>query len=367
MQSVSDILKLFDLNKFKQRISLSTELCLTYSRKQAVNDSDIALNIGIPHEYLKSWYDLKQSGKLIENSYTEILNAFISQHRIKLKDSERICGIIRRSCGEIKSKCCKLKGRLKGEYLGKIKSISVYQNEIVNVTELQDKIKDTDKKAGVLSIENERINKRYEELLTEIRALNHHQREANQALNSKEKEYDSILRENKALSDYLEKVGIFVNFKNSGKEIPELGKKHQQRKLTELKSHIEKSLWFTETFGLTLKSATFIDKSGSNYPLTYDDTSQSKKYKDLPEQEQRKIKEILFIMDQFCIGEAAYHEVSMTQAGENLPRSYLIKQCKESLNALTHVERTPGMSEGAQLNFHDAVCNEIQKHVSLSR
>ena len=63
MQSVSDILKLFDLNKFKQRISLSTELCLTYSRKQAVNDSDIALNIGIPHEYLKSWYDLKQSGK----------------------------------------------------------------------------------------------------------------------------------------------------------------------------------------------------------------------------------------------------------------------------------------------------------------
>ena len=44
---------------------------------------------------------------------------------------------------------------------------------------------------------------------------------------------------------------------------------------------------------------------------------QYKKYKDLPEQKQSKIKEVLYIMDQFWTGEAAYHEVSMMQAGEN--------------------------------------------------
>ena len=220
----------------------------------------------------------------------------------------------------------------------------------------------------MLSIENERINKRCEELIKEVTALNYHNRETNLALNNKEKEYVSILKENKALSDYLEKVGIFVSFKNSGKEIPELGKKQQQRKLIELKTSIEKSLWFAETFGLTFRSVILSDKSESSYLLRYEDQSQLRKYKDLSPKEQRKIQEVLFIiMDQFCIGEAGYHEVSMTQPGDNLPRSCLIKQCKESLNALTHVERTSGMSEGAQLNFHDAVCNEIQKHVSLSR
>ena len=120
---MSDILKLFDLNKFKQRISLCTKFCSTCTRKQAVNDSSIALNIGTLHEYLKSWYDLKQSGKLLEHSYTEILNAFISQHRIKLKGSKKIFGIRRSCCGQMKSTRCKLKGPLKVEYLGKTKSI----------------------------------------------------------------------------------------------------------------------------------------------------------------------------------------------------------------------------------------------------
>ena len=45
----------------------------------------------------------------------------------------------------------------------------------------------------------------------------------------------------------------------------------------------------------------------------------------------------------------------MVPAEEKLPRSYLIKQCKESLNALTHVEQTPGTAEGAERNFYNTV------------
>ena len=57
----------------------------------------------------------------------------------------------------------------------------------------------------------------------------------------------------------------------------------------------------------------------------------------------------------------------MTPAGENLPRSCLVKECKESLNALTHIERTPRVAKGAQLNFVETLGNEIQKHVSLPK
>ena len=355
-----DILDQFDLNKFKQKISLSTEKCLSYASKDDVSDSDIIFTIGIPHEYFISWSDLKYCGKLGEHSFTGILNAFISQHGIQLNNSERLNGVLRRSCGEISNKYRKLQGRSKSAYLGFIKKLSVYNNDVVKVAEVQNIVAVANKKVELLSKENEELNERCEELWTQIRSTN-------QALNSQQKDHDSLLSENKALSDYLEKVGIFSNFRNTGKGISELGKKQQHRKLTELKTYVEKSLWFAETFGLTLQSATFFDKSGFNHSILYGSTSEGKRYKDLSEEEKQRIKEILLIVDQFCIGEAAYHEVTMTPAGENLPRSYLVKECKESLNALTHIERTPGVSEGAQLIFIDALSNEIQKHVSFSK
>ena len=349
-----DILDQFDLNKFKQKISLSTEKCLSYASKDDVSDSDIIFTIGIPHEYFISWSDLKYCGKLGEHSFTEILNAFISQHGIQLNNSERLNGVLRRSCGEISNKYRKLQGRSKSAYLGFIKKLSVYNNDVVKVAEVQNIVAGANKKVELLSKENEELNERCEELWTQIRSTN-------QALNSQQKDHDSLLSENKALSDYLEKVGIFANFRNTGKGISELGKKQQHRKLTELKTYVEKSLWFAETFGLTLQSATVFDKSGFNHSILYGSTSEGKRYKDLSEEDKQRIKEILLIVDQFCIGEAAYHEVTMTPAGENLPRSYLVKECKESLNALTHIERTPGVSEGAQLIFIDALSNEQTK------
>ena len=93
--------------------------------------------------------------------------------------------------------------------------------------------------------------------------------------------------------------------------------------------------------------------------------SQGKSLKDLSDQEKLKTKDVLHIVDKFCISEATYHELTMTPAGAALPRSYLINQCQESLNELTNaIERTPGKEEGAQLNFYETLCIEIQKDVS---
>ena len=53
-----------------------------------------------------------------------------------------------------------------------------------------------------------------------------------------------------------------------GKTINEVGEKHQRRKLKELKTNVEKALWFTETFGLSFNSVTFSGKDGpKRFPM----------------------------------------------------------------------------------------------------
>jgi hypothetical protein len=56
----------------------------------------------------------------------------------------------------------------------------------------------------------------------------------------------------------------------------------------------------------------------------------------------------------------------MVAEGESLPRSYLIKQCKEELNKLCHITRTPGVPVGAQLDFNTELQSEIKAQVILT-
>ena len=219
-----DILRKFHLHKLTQAISLSDEHCPSYTRKHDVNEGDIILTIGIPYEYCVHWYDLRHGGKLTNYSFNEVLNAFISQHGVQLNSSERINGILRRSWGEVRSKYRKLKGSSKGAYLGFIKKISVYRNDIVKVADVQDQIVHKNKRVELLSDENERLKERCEELCTQIVALRDSNVLSNQMLDSKQKDFDTVLNENKALKFYLEKVGIFGNFENTGKDISELEK-----------------------------------------------------------------------------------------------------------------------------------------------
>ncbi len=64
------------------------------------------------------------------------------------------------------------------------------------------------------------------------------------------------------------------------------------------------------------------------------------------------------------MGEAAYHEFTMTEAGADLPRSYLIKQCKSDLNNLVEIKKTPGEAKGAQLDFETELIGVLRNKVS---
>ncbi len=72
---------------------------------------------------------------------------------------------------------------------------------------------------------------------------------------------------------------------------------------------------------------------------------------------------ILFLMDKFAVGDAFIHELSMIIDG--MPRSYLIKQCRNKLNSICAVKPTPGPEPGAQLSFKDSLVNKLQLMVSM--
>ena len=149
------------------------------------------------------------------------------------------------------------------------------------------------------------------------------------------------------------------NFENKGGKLSEVGERQQRIKVTELKSSVEKALWFAKTFGLDLESAIFKDEHSANNNSTYSEKVR-KSYKYLAEADQQKVRNVLFNLDKFCIGNQAYHELSMLPQNEELPRSNLIKQLKYDINNLCNITRTPELAEGAQLDILKKVEPVIQ-------
>ena len=112
----------------------------------------------------------------------------------------------------------------------------------------------------------------------------------------------------------------------------------------------EKALWFLESYGVTLDSLSVEDSNGGRVDLLANPEGNKKsKYEALPENQKIKIKEVLHIVDRFCVGDACYHALSTLEGGP--PRSYLIKQCRGAINSCFVITRTPRDLIGAQMSF----------------
>ena len=105
-----------------------------------------------------------------------------------------------------------------------------------------------------------------------------------------------------------------------------------------------------------------MDLSGDKVTLQYNDANKCA-YNSLTEENKDKVKNVVYIMDKFCVSDVAYHELSMTDQ-EGLPRSYLIKQCRHDLNKVYSISRTPGEWPGAQLNFKNELSHQLSKQVN---
>ena len=184
-----------------------------------------------------------------------------------------------------------------------------------------------------------------------------------------ENESDKVVEENKELSEYLdflEDVMICTNcsgnLRKHGRPIHEFGKPQGNQKIKEVKTRAAMALCFLESFGLTLESVKVKDKDGKATELDYGKDKGTSFY-DLSQEGQDNVRSLLYIMDKFCVGEAAYHEVSMIV--DDAPRSYLIKQRKSDLNKIFHIPKTLGKQAGAQISFKQELRVQIKKKVYI--
>jgi hypothetical protein len=367
---MSDIVNILDLQKVENHIQVvNPNQCLNYVGKQCVSSEQVVFTVRIPYITLRYWYTCKAKDGLLNQihcSWIEILNYYLNQisgYKIR-ENCERNEGRLRRLCCQVAAKYVGANGTTFRKLNLNVVNISVRAGEFQTMAELASKLKQEQAKNEQMCKENEILKSRCEELYSQMRDAQKAEKDAHQNLQQATANIDILQTENLELYTYIENIGQDVNFDNKSKKVCEVGERQQRRKLKELKTKIEQALWFAKTFGLELQSINLLDQKGTEHTITYNESNHARAYKDLTEEEQEKVKNILFLLDNFCVSDAAYHELTMSEGGNQLPRSYLIKQCKEQLNSLCHITRTPGQAEGVQLDFKCELQSYIRKMAS---
>ena len=365
---MSDKFNLLDVEKFKNAVSVGNDHCLKYVRQRSVSSEDIVLTVIIKYDCLRHLYEAKQAASTRQTScrYVDLLNVFLAtKYSAKIKeDCSGIEGRLRRTCGEVNNK---FKGKNEKSYRDLQQSelkLALRADEILTISELETTVRHEKERADAALRENEVLKARCEELYNKMVEYEACNKDTNEDLAVAKAKIDSLVTENDKLHAYIEKLGHDIDFENSGKIISQVGERQQRRKMKELKTNVERALWFTKSFGLTLNSVTFSGDDDSNHSTLCFEENGTKGFHDLSEEDQDKVKSVLFLLDKFCIGDAAYHELTMCSGGEDLPRSYLIKQCKDDLNKPCHITRTPGVAPGARLDFATELESVLRKQVT---
>lgn len=347
--------------KFKKDIVIDSIHSTNYIKQSCVDVEKLSFTIHVPYEQLKSWHEVKQT-VASSYSYVQLLNVFVGKSyptRIK-ENCSRIENLLRVSCSKAAKQLAGTSGRKRENLLDKVKSIAVLQDELLTVSSichLESEVSRLEKENGLMRIQNVILDIKHQQASTLATRL-----EAK--LDQASTDIEKLKEDNRSLYDVIQSISPQAHFEDKGKNIAEVGKRQQERKLKTLKTKVEQVLWFSESYGLHLDKVNFVDNCGKPYSLLFGEKT-GKSYKELPVEEQQKVEQILYIMDKFCIGEATYHELTCCLGGKNLPRSYLIKECKEDINKLIYIERTPGEPNGAALNFCDELRCVIEKMVSL--
>ena len=364
MSEDMELRKIVNWEQFKDRFKVDTKHCLTHVNKQCVSDKDIVLTVHLPYESLRRWSDVRKKISQLPcgtpASYTKILNTFLHSncgYRVK-ENLGRVEKRLEKACSEVKRKFVGKSGAAYRNLCQKELHLALMLNELVTVGEVESVLYAEKLKWKDIEKENQELNKSMAKIQED------HECQMEELCNAQRK-IDKLAEENTNLKVYIEKLGQDLNFQNGSRKITEVSERQQRRKLSELKNHTEKALWFAKTFGLDVQDVNFKDEKGRHYTFSYEQ-NQKQAYKELSEEEQKRVQSVLFILDKFCIGDAAYHELSMLCENYGLPRSYLIKQCKDEVNKINHIVRNPGPAQGAQLDFITELKSVVQGMVSLS-
>ena len=296
-------------------------------------------------------------------SYQELVALSASELPIKIKPgSARIEEGIRVMASQAYSKSRGLRGLTRKNFLEKKRSFHVFLDELINVSSLHREFEKLEEENISLRQQVQNLDGRCDALLQELL-------KEKDITKSVTMERDQCLMENQELREYLDFIEevhgeCSPNLENTGKPVDQIGERQKRRKVKELRTKCERALWFMETFGFKLNSIKINSSDGKVTEMNYSEHGCRKtNFHQLPESDKDTIKAVLYIMDKCCVGDAAYHEMSMLVDG--LPRSYLIKQCRNAVNSLSHITRTPGMHPGAQMSFKEELREQIRKKVIL--
>ncbi|CAB3995786.1 Hypothetical predicted protein [Paramuricea clavata] len=276
------------------------------------------------------------------------------------ENCSRVDECLRIHCAKVAKQLIGKRGGSRQNLLAKAKSVAIRHSELSTVTlvnDLQSQVSQLQNVNAAITNENKILSVKCKEASTQVGQI---QKKIDKAT----VDIDKLKTENNKLYNVIEKISPQRRFEDKGKTFVEVGKRQQERKLQTLATRVEQALWFSESFGLRLDRVKLVDDSGQAHSLSFSSEKRLKSYKELPGDEQQDIQQVLFIIYyEFCIGEAAYHKLTCCLGGEELPRSYLVKQCKDNLNKLCYIERTPGEADGAALNFHDELSTVIEKMI----
>lgn len=352
---MSDVItkyKTLCFNKELEDIEITeSEFHYAYNRSQ-----DDVLGLRIPYPLLRLWHSLvKDGGEIGKVDYVELLewsirgNAFvfvedldirseINEHILKLSGS--VNTLYRTTRGRARKEFDERSKifHVKKEYL---KSVSQWREE---VEQLENKIEEWRKSYCNLE---QCMRDLYSCLVEEIRKKNEDIKELKNA--------------NKELENYIADLEVKTY---KGKSLSE--PKNKNRTIKCFLTRAQRALWFSKWFGIEVESVVINDGSGDVRRLNLktadgdgnavdnagdvgsDGEGGEKGYERLSKEEKEKVEKVLFLLDKFCVGDMFYHEFSFVCDG--LPKSYLIKQCRDTFNNMCHITSLPGSHNGCQVN-----------------
>ena len=125
----------------------------------------------------------------------------------------------------------------------------------MDIREVKNKLDQLKTEKKNLEKENVRVHERCDQLYKGLLKVEAVGKKAEEELKMTFVDQERLKKENAHLHQYLDKTEEQKQFATTGKKISEVKERKQRRKLRELKTAEEKSLWFAKTIGLNLSSA----------------------------------------------------------------------------------------------------------------
>jgi hypothetical protein len=295
---MSDELKQYTFEKYKGNVTIDSNHSLEYVKRQCINADEIVFTVHITNHVLKSWQDFKETG--ICFTFIDLLNHFLGENYAILikQDCKRIEDHLRRLSSSAKTNFRGKIGSASVKFGKAIKRIAIRSDELRSAAEIEHELLKVKDEKRVLEETNTRIHERCDELYQSLLEAEELRRTSDEELTGAYSDIEKLKKENAHLWEYFDKISEQEGFKNCGKNINEVKERQQRRKIRELKTYVDKALWFAGTFGLQLSSVEFKDDTGKFHTMEYHTEERGKKsYNELTDEEKEKVQQILFLTD----------------------------------------------------------------------